>query len=53
MDAAYDGAKAFFASGTTKPIAWRIKQLRTLRNMLVAKGSIIERAIVADMRRSE
>jgi len=53
MDSAYTEAKAFFATGATKPIAWRVKQLRTLRRMLEAKGEVIERAIISDMRRSE
>lgn len=53
IEAAYYRSKELFATGETKPIAWRLKQLRKLRAMIVKHGATIEGAIVADMHRAE
>ena len=53
IEAAYLRSKELFATGETKPIAWRLKQLRKLRAMIVKHGATIESAIVADMHRAE
>ena len=38
-----------FARGTTKPYAWRVRQLRALRRMLVEEGPAFEDALAADL----
>nr|WP_229727750.1 aldehyde dehydrogenase family protein [Mycetocola zhadangensis] len=38
-----------FARGTTKPLAWRVRQLRALRRMLVERGPELENALAADL----
>ncbi|CAE7907678.1 ALDH3A2, partial [Symbiodinium sp. KB8] len=53
IEAAYLRSKELFATGETKPIAWRLKQLQKLRAMIVKHEATIESAIVADMHRAE
>ncbi|WP_374110160.1 aldehyde dehydrogenase family protein [Okibacterium sp. HSC-33S16] len=38
-----------FARGTTKPLAWRLRQLRALKQMLVERGPELEDALAADL----
>lgn len=38
-----------FERGSTKPIAWRLAQLRAMRSMLVEGGGELERALHADL----
>lgn len=38
-----------FARGTTKPFAWRVRQLRALRRMLVERGIEFEDALASDL----
>ncbi|MFD6952821.1 aldehyde dehydrogenase [Nocardiopsis sp. TSRI0078] len=44
--------RAAFASGRTKPIAWRRAQLRALRRLLVEECPALERALKADLGKS-
>ncbi|MDE3722842.1 aldehyde dehydrogenase family protein [Nocardiopsis sp. N85] len=44
--------RAVFASGRTKPIAWRRTQLRRLRALLVEERPALERALKADLGKS-
>ncbi|KAA0151747.1 hypothetical protein FNF27_02441 [Cafeteria roenbergensis] len=53
IEAAYLRSKELFATGETKPIAWRLKQLQKLRAMIVKHEATIESAIVADMHRAD
>ncbi|WP_234031357.1 aldehyde dehydrogenase family protein [Mycetocola zhujimingii] len=38
-----------FDSGATKPLAWRVRQLRALRRMLVERGTELEDALGTDL----
>jgi aldehyde dehydrogenase (NAD+) len=38
-----------FARGTTKPLAWRIRQLRALKQLLIERGPELEDALAADL----
>jgi aldehyde dehydrogenase (NAD+) len=38
-----------FARGTTKPLSWRLTQLRALRRMLIERGPDIENALATDL----
>ncbi len=38
-----------FARGTTKPLAWRLRQLRALRRMVVERGPEFEDALATDL----
>ncbi|MEU1899498.1 aldehyde dehydrogenase family protein [Nocardiopsis dassonvillei] len=44
--------RAAFASGRTKPVAWRRAQLRALRRMLTEERTAFERALGADLGKS-
>ncbi|WP_047871564.1 aldehyde dehydrogenase family protein [Nocardiopsis sp. RV163] len=44
--------RAAFASGRTKPVAWRRTQLRALRRMLTEERTAFERALGADLGKS-
>ena len=43
--------RAAFESGVTKPIAWRIKQLQRIVDMLNDHEAAIEKAVFADLRK--
>jgi aldehyde dehydrogenase (NAD+) len=38
-----------FRAGTTKPLAWRLRQLAALRRMLVEQGAALEGALATDL----
>ncbi|MEU1291332.1 aldehyde dehydrogenase family protein [Streptomyces sp. NPDC005840] len=44
--------RATFRTGRTKPVAWRMEQLRGLRAMLTEKGSELAEALHADLGKS-
>ncbi|WP_150245279.1 aldehyde dehydrogenase family protein [Nocardiopsis quinghaiensis] len=44
--------RAAFASGRTKPVAWRRAQLRALRRLLVEERTTLERALRTDLGKS-
>jgi len=46
-----DGARAAFASGRTRPLAWREDTLRRLRRLLVDRTDELEKAMADDLRR--
>lgn len=46
-------AKAAFATGRTRPRAWRVKQLKAVLKMCMETRDEIVAAIQADLRRSE
>lgn len=46
------GLRAAFDSGRTKPLAWRIAQLKALRAMLAENGPTFEAALHADLRKN-
>ncbi|WP_091186507.1 aldehyde dehydrogenase family protein [Microbacterium humi] len=41
--------RSAFASGLTKPYAWRVEQLRGLRRMLIDNQDVLERALHSDL----
>ncbi len=41
-----------FAGGTTKPLAWRVKQLTALKRMLIERGADFEQALATDLAKS-
>ncbi|WP_411721522.1 aldehyde dehydrogenase family protein [Mycetocola sp.] len=41
-----------FRAGTTKPLAWRLRQLVALRRMLVEQGAALEDALATDLAKS-
>jgi aldehyde dehydrogenase (NAD+) len=41
-----------FRAGTTKPLAWRLRQLGALRRMLVEQGDALEGALATDLAKS-
>jgi aldehyde dehydrogenase (NAD+) len=43
------GLRSTFETGTTKPLAWRVDQLKALRRMLVENGSDFEAALQSDL----
>ncbi|TAM67673.1 MAG: aldehyde dehydrogenase family protein [Microbacteriaceae bacterium] len=43
------GLRECFDAGTTKPIAWRIRQLKAMRSMLRAHGAEFESALASDL----
>jgi aldehyde dehydrogenase (NAD+) len=45
-------ARLCFDSGATKPVAWRQRQLRALKAMLIEHGSDFEEALAADLGKS-
>ncbi|MEV2275522.1 aldehyde dehydrogenase family protein [Nocardiopsis sp. NPDC049922] len=47
-----DRLRAAFASGRTKPIAWRREQLRALRRLLTEERPTLEKALKADLGKS-
>lgn len=44
-----DGARAAFNTGKTRPLAFRIQQLKSLRRMLEEKEKAITDALKADL----
>jgi aldehyde dehydrogenase (NAD+) len=46
------GVRDAFRAGTTKPLAWRLRQLGALRRMLLEQGPAIEDALAADLGKS-
>jgi aldehyde dehydrogenase (NAD+) len=46
------GLRAAFASGRTKPLSWRVKQLRALKALLTDKADDICAALWSDLRKS-
>lgn len=44
-----DALRTAFDSGATKPLAWRIAQLRALRRMLTERAAEFEDALLADL----
>jgi aldehyde dehydrogenase (NAD+) len=45
-------ARDAFRAGTTKPLAWRLRQLAALRRMMLEQGSALEDALSADLGKS-
>ncbi|HEV7565588.1 MAG TPA: aldehyde dehydrogenase family protein [Microbacteriaceae bacterium] len=43
------GLRATFEAGATKPLAWRMRQLRALRALLIENGAELERALKRDL----
>jgi aldehyde dehydrogenase (NAD+) len=43
------GLRAGFDAGLTKPVAWRLRQLRALRAMILEHARDFERAVLADL----
>ncbi len=43
------GLRSTFEAGTTKPLAWRVDQLKALRRMLVERGGEFEAALQSDL----
>jgi aldehyde dehydrogenase (NAD+) len=41
-----------YKAGTTKPLAWRLRQLAALRRMLIEQGPVLEDALAADLGKS-
>jgi aldehyde dehydrogenase (NAD+) len=41
--------RSSFDAGTTKPLAWRIRQLRALRALLIENGTELEHALAQDL----
>jgi aldehyde dehydrogenase (NAD+) len=41
-----------FRAGTTKPLAWRLRQLAALRRMLIEQGPALEDALATDLAKS-
>ncbi|MET3510837.1 aldehyde dehydrogenase family protein [Plantibacter flavus] len=41
-----------FDRGTTKPVAWRLRQLRALKQLLLERGGELERALATDLGKS-
>lgn len=48
---AMERLRTAFDAGTTKPVAWRISQLRALRSVLVEHGGELEQALHDDLRK--
>lgn len=46
------GLRRTFEAGTTKPLAWRVRQLTALKRMLIERGPEFERALAADLAKS-
>ncbi|MBG6239274.1 aldehyde dehydrogenase (NAD+) [Mycetocola sp. CAN_C7] len=46
------GLRDTYHSGRTKPLAWRLRQLRGLRRMLLDQGQELERALGQDLAKS-
>src|SRR6478735_8537308 len=44
-----DELRSTFERGVTKPLAWRLTQLRALRRMLTERGEDLEGALLADL----
>src|SRR3954453_8434680 len=47
-----DALRSVFDRGTTKPLAWRLAQLRALRRMLTERAAEFEDALLADLAKS-
>ncbi|MGO4594381.1 aldehyde dehydrogenase family protein [Leifsonia sp. 2TAF2] len=47
-----DALRSAFDRGTTKPLAWRLAQLRALRRMLTERAAEFEDALLADLAKS-
>jgi aldehyde dehydrogenase (NAD+) len=41
-----------FDRGATKPLAWRLRQLRALKQLLLERGDELERALATDLGKS-
>ncbi|MGK9146490.1 aldehyde dehydrogenase family protein [Plantibacter flavus] len=52
VSAAVTTLRQCFDRGTTKPLAWRLRQLRALKRMLVERGGELEQALAADLGKS-
>ncbi|MET0844117.1 MAG: aldehyde dehydrogenase family protein, partial [Mycetocola sp.] len=46
------GLRNAFERGTTKPLAWRVRQLTALKRMLIERGPDFERALATDLAKS-
>lgn len=44
--------RAEFDNGTTRPLAWRVRQLTALKRMLLDHGADVEHALAADLAKS-
>jgi aldehyde dehydrogenase (NAD+) len=44
-----DALRSTYAAGATKPLAWRLSQLRALRRMLTERAAELEDALLADL----
>lgn len=47
------GARRTFESGVTRPLEWRLKQLKAMKRLLLENKDEITKAIQADLRRPE
>jgi len=52
VSAAVASLRQTFDRGATKPLAWRLRQLRSLKRLLVERGDELERALAADLGKS-
>jgi NAD-dependent aldehyde dehydrogenases len=46
------GIRSAYATGLTKPLAWRIRNLRALRDLLTENGAELEAALHADLHKN-
>ena len=46
-----ENQRAFFRTGTTLDLSWRLRQLKTLRSCILANQEKIEKALAADLGR--
>ncbi|MGO1487217.1 MAG: aldehyde dehydrogenase family protein [Arachnia sp.] len=53
VNARVDDARGAFASGRTKPLAWRRQQLKALERMLTESASRLREALWADLRKNQ
>src|SRR4051794_6950649 len=44
-----DALRSTFDAGTTKPLSWRLAQLKALRRMLTERSAEFEEALLADL----
>ena len=47
-----ENQRAFFLTGTTLPVGWRIQQLKRLKQAVIARREILEQALAGDLGRA-
>jgi aldehyde dehydrogenase (NAD+) len=48
-----DGQRAYFKAGNTRPVSWRVEQLKAVKAMIEANRDAIREALWHDLRRNE